>query len=173
MIRASLDQPGLADQPDQAERRLRRDAQVEQQRRLGPELPRGGVDRAGEQRRVGVGDVDVAEALREVLALLGAEAAAAEVVAGLQGERPEVVVAHLRAGGADDAERRQQARLAEVQQSREELALGEVPGRAEQHDHVRRHVLVQGVRPMRLREDDLGIALTGLVHRQSRSSPRP
>ena len=60
----------------------------------------GGVDRAGEQRCVGVGDVDVAEALGEVLALLGAEVAAAEVVAGLQGER---------GGGADAVDVHQHA----------------------------------------------------------------
>ncbi len=58
------DQAGLADQPDQAQRRLRRDAQIEQQPRVGAELLTGGPDRRRQLRGIGVCDIDVAEPAR-------------------------------------------------------------------------------------------------------------
>ena len=115
MIREPSTSPASPINPISPQRRRRRDAQVVQQPGLGPELRAAASTAAGEQRRVGVGDVDVAEAAgrtpRSCSALKSRRPNSSQAS---QGERAELLVAHLRAGGADDPERRQQPRLAEV-----------------------------------------------------------
>ena len=91
---------------------------------------------------------------------MGCHRAAGELGARLLGQGAEPVVVEVVERRADDAAGRHQTGAVEVQQARQQLALGEVPGGAEQHDDVRAQ------RRHQVRRDVAGVA-----HRAEREAP--
>ena len=77
----------------------------------------------------------------EVGPLLVGQFVAAERVDGLLGQCAELVVGEVLERGADHPDLRRKLRLHEVGHSGKQLAFGQVAGRAEQHDDVRRERL--------------------------------
>jgi hypothetical protein len=62
---------------------------------------------------------------------------AGELVTGLAGEVPVFLVVKVVEGGGHDAAFGEQMRPGQVEQSRQQLASGQVAGSPEEHDHVR------------------------------------
>ena len=104
---------------------------------MGSEFGARVVDGRRKFRRIGFGDVDVAEPAGELVELLLGEVAAPELLAGIECDLAEILGTHLLAGCAHDPERRQEAGLAEIEQAGKKLPLREVARRPEQDDHVR------------------------------------
>jgi hypothetical protein len=147
-----------ADLLDRAFGRLRRQREIEEQLGVGVELLPSPLDLLGE-RVEAVADAGEAERLGEPVQRLGLGRIAAGLVDRLTGELAELLLTDRPAGGADDAEAlRHQPTLREVEHPRQQLALGEVAGGAEEDDHLvlrRRHRLLLSGRhrlePMLLR----------------------
>ena len=135
--------------------------EVVQQPRVVAELRLGLLHRGGQTlgaRALG----DVAQPRGEVLPGLVLEPVHAVVLDRVLRERPEglgVDVLHRR---ADDPDRGGELGLGEVGQARQELALGEVTGAAEQHDDVRDdrvEIAAEGTRPGAGVRDGLHLAV--------------
>ena len=159
---AALDQARLADHVDCGEGRLGRDGEVVQ-----PQLVGAGqhVLRAAHRlpQRLGTGGGrDVVEVLGEDAQILVVELLARpELADGRECKIAEGVGCHLVQGRADDAQVVEQVGLEEVEHPRDELALGEVAGGAEEDDGGRRS------HPSRVTDD------RGFDQRRCIFTPRP
>ena len=117
-----------------------RHAQVVEEVRVGAEQLDLVVDRRLQRLRA-VADRHVDDAAREFGPVVLGEVVAAELLAGVVDDLAELLVADLLDRGAEDAEFRHQRRLEEAQHPRQQLAFGEVAGRPEDDDQVRRQAL--------------------------------
>ena len=136
------DDAGAFGQPDLAEslhhfgRGRGRDAQVVQPGDVAAELVLELADDL-RQRLVAGRLAHVEEPRRERLPVVVGHAVVRELVERAARVAAEAVVVEVVERRADDAALGQQARLREVEQPGQQLAAGEVAGRAEQHHHVR------------------------------------
>ena len=160
--REPVDEVGVPEHLDDGQRGLRRDGEVVQTACVVAELSLGLRDGGGQRRRAGRLR-DVGEVVVEGVPLLGAQRMGAELLDRGPGERTELDVAHLLQGGADDADVGGELGDDEVGHARQQLAAGQVTGRAEQHHHVRVDALL-GVAGRRARLGRIGDRL-GLVRR--------
>ena len=132
-------QPGGAEHGDDAGRRRRRDGEVEQPAGLTADRLLGGLDRGDQGAGVGgVGGTEVQRRLERRPGIAGRRGEP-EVGDGVAGVLAELLVGEreLRRRRPDDAvPRRHQPRRREVEQAREELALGQVAGGPEDDDDV-------------------------------------
>jgi len=158
-----LGEAGLAEHVGHAGRRSRRHAEVMQTARLAAERAVGVRDRGLQPAGVGLGHVR--EPLREGAPGVVRDRHAGELVERLAREVPEAGVVDVVERRADHpVVLRQQTRLREVEQARQELAASEVARRAEEHDDVRLRAR---------RRADGGVAgLVGLLGHGSREGPR-
>ena len=149
---AAHDQAGLEDGAHRGERGLRRHRQVVQplvdvtgQQLLGPGDGLAQGERPGRERHE-------VEALGELVPVGVAHLAGAVLADGDQGQVAERVGGHLVEGGPHDAQVLDEPGLEQVQQAGDQLALGEVPGGAEQDEgggrgHGGKPVATQGRTP--------------------------
>ena len=115
---------------------LRRQRQVVQDASACAKLLPRLLDR-GAQKIESIADGDEAEALGEPIQSLARRRAATGILHSLASHFPELLLAGLSPGGADDAKApRHQPHLSEVEHPRQQFALGEIAGRPEKHDHV-------------------------------------
>ena len=122
---------------DHRRRRRRRHAQVVQPTHRAAQLLLGDLDRLGEAFRSGRLR-HVGEPLGERVPLLRGQRVVAELVHRLLGEAAERLLVVVLQRRADHLDVRRQGRQGQVREAGDQLAPGQVAGRAEQHDHVGR-----------------------------------
>ena len=143
MIRDRSTRPGRLELVDHVERGLGRDAEVVEAAYVARRRPARPRPRAPGRDGLAAGRLrDVAEQRRERRPPLVGDLALAELLAGRPGELVELLVVEVLHRGADDPGVVEQVGLGQPQQPGQQLAAGQVAGRAEQHDDVRLgHVL--------------------------------
>ncbi len=130
-----LPQPGPAKILDHPGRGGRRQSQIVQQLCV-VKLVAGGRDR-GSQLLEAIAGGDEPKRLGEAVPGLALERPPPRTADRLAGELGELLVGEIAARGADQGEPlRHQAGLEEVEDPRQQLAAGQVPGRSEEHDHL-------------------------------------